>query len=474
MSFSVKKKKEPRFAEIFKTFSETEIEEFKEFVSLPVFSKGRNYSEFLDKTGKFYSGNVTSENQVNERTHWNRLSELTVLAEKFLILKNLDKNKFSADMLLLDELRERNISNFGIQKFNSFFKDASAKPASIVKANELYGICSSIFAQDFITEKADLTYSQFDMRFVQFITGILVFRIREFYLIMAKEANQNPFRNEIINMQDFEIILPYIKNHLNEYYPLVSFYFYLYKSLVNINDTYNYHVARNILLNELNNVSKEVRSDLLNYIIDYNIYRLNSENNTSSRELFYFIDLKIREKILECDIRNDSQNFRFITIVMNALALKKISWAERFVKKFGKLLPVSGRDYGISLAGAYIAYYKNDFQTCKKIVDRMKSLNAYGYIDSAKLNMRVSFELGKFEESFDIKRRLEEFLRVRKNITEQYFITAKEFCTLFNLLLKLRGFPSKENLFKLEHELSKGSLSGKMWIMRKMKEIKVI
>lgn len=474
MSFSVKKKKEPRFTKIFKTFSETEIQEFKEFVSLSVYSKGRNYSEFLDKAGKYYSGNVTAENPVNERTHWNRLSELAVLAEKFLVLKNLDRNKFSAEMLLLDELSLRNISNLGIQKFNSLFKVASAKSASIVKANEMYGIISSSFAKDFSDLKTELTYSQFDLRFIQFITGILVFRIREFYLIMGKKTDQIPFRNEIIKMQDFEIILPYIKNHLKEYYPLVSFYYYIYKSLVNINDTYNFHVARNILLNELNNVSKEVRSDLLNYIIDYNIYRLNFEGNTSSRELFHFIDLKIRENILDDDIRNDGQNFRFITIVMNALALKKISWAERFVNKFGKLLPASGRDNGISLAGAYIAYYKNDFQTCKKILDRIRNLNAYGYIDTAKLNMRVSFELGKFEESFNIKRRLEEFLRVRKNITEKYFITAKEFCTLFNLLLKLKSSPSKENLFNLEHELGKGSLSGKMWIMRKMKEIKVI
>lgn len=52
--------------EIIKTISESEIEEFKEFVSIPMLSKGRNYIEFPDKTGIYYKGNNSTENQKTE------------------------------------------------------------------------------------------------------------------------------------------------------------------------------------------------------------------------------------------------------------------------------------------------------------------------------------------------------------------------------------------------------------------------
>ena len=472
-----KKKKELRFFEIYRSFSESERKEFREFISISLFNKGRNYNGFLDKIQLKDDLIFEIADSNPDRTNWNRLSELTLLAEKFLTIKNLDNNKFSGELLLLNELNKRDIINLYDQKFKALYKSTSSKNPSLKKVNELLKIYNthlkSKSAVNNIQLRFDSFFNAFNLMYLKFVIGVLDFLINCFYIEKSNISSPLSYRDELNKIHDLNRHIIYVEKFLPEYYPLVSYYYYVYKSLLNPDDTYNYYIARKILTNDFKDSSKEFRSVLITYLIDYNIFKTNKTGQSESKELFYFVNIKMKDRMLDEDLKNDYQNFGFITYTMNALALNKIKWAENFVTIYGKYLPVQNRESGILLARAYIEYYRKDFYTCKKYLDQIIPYNPYSYIDSAKLNLRTCYELKKFEECFILLRRLQEYLRTKKNTNEIYISTAKLFCSAYILLLRLHDNPTMENLTKLEFLLSKNNIDGRKWIERKMNELKI-
>lgn len=473
-----KKKKELRFIEIYRSFSESEIREFREFISISLFNKGRNYNGILDKIQFKDDGTIELADSNISRTHWNRFSELFILAEKFLTIKNLEDNKFSGELLLLDELNKRDIINLYQQKFKAISKSTSSKNPSLNKINELLMMYNTFLksksAVNNFQLKSDSFFNSFNLSYLKFVIGILDFLINCFYIETSNIPRPLSYRDEFYKFQDLDRYIIYAKKFLPEYYPLVSYYYYVYKSLLNPDDTYYYYIARKILVNDFKDSSKEFSSALITYLIEYNVFKINRSGQTASKELFHFVNVKMKYKMLEDDLKQDYQNSGFISYTMNALALNKIKWAEIFVTKYGKYLPVQNRENGILLARAYIEYYRKNFDECKKYIDQICSYNPYSYVDSAKLNLRTCYELKKFEECFILLRRLQEYIRTQKNVSGIYISTAKHFCSAYILLLRLNNNPTKENLTKLEFLLNKNNLDGKKWIERKIKEINIL
>lgn len=471
------KKKKVRFLDIYSSFSEIEKKEFMEFTSINLFNKGRNYKEFLQSLRTGEKGILKLDDSKNDRTQSNRLSELTLLAEKFLTIKNFDSNKFCTETLLLDELNKRDIIHFYEQRYYALKKSIGLKKISFETINESYELNRLHKNNSRGKENSSETISAYrhnlDIRFIQFIIEILEYMVIEICLKNSDMSYVQTHRIKIFGMLDFNFILPYFKKHLPEYYHLVSFYYYIYRSFLNTEDTYNYYVARKILTNELKNISKEVRSELYQFMIEYNIGKMNDSRQSASKEIFYLVDKKLKEGMLDDRIKRDQTNSSFIDYTMNALSLKKFKWAENFINKFGELLQGEHKDDAIFLCRAFVEYYRKNFKACKEYVVKVKKINPYYYINASKLNLQSSYELNNFEECYTVLRRLQEYIRIQKKTSEHLIEYTREFCTSYLLLLRLKENPDKKNYLNLEYDLAEGNITGRKWIERKMKGIKI-
>lgn len=471
------KKKKVRFLDIYNSFSENERKEFMEFASISLFNKdGRNYTEFLHNLKTEENGILKMSEPGKDRTQSNRLSELTILAEKFLTLKNLDTNKFCSEIILLDELNKRDIRHFYDQRYSVLKKNTLQKKVGFEKINELYEINNFKKMVDLDKDNNSSTietyYNKFDYRFLQFIIEILEFMINELFFRSADMSYIKSYRNEILIKLDFNYILKYSKNHLREYYPLISFYYYIYRSLENTDDTYNYYLARKIFTSDLKILSKETRSVLIQYLIEYNIKKNNDSKQAASKEVFYFINIKHKEGMLEENFKNDYDNFKFVDYVLIALSLKKFKWVENFINRYGEFLQGKHKEDAVFLCRAFTEYHRNNFKTCKENADKVKKINPYYYINATKLNLQSSFELNNTEDCYAVLRRLQEYIRIQKKTSNHLIDFTRKFCTSYVLLLRLKDNPDKKNYLNLEYDLAEGSIVGRKWIERKMKEIK--
>ncbi len=467
-----------RFLEIYNTFSPSEEKEFWEFTAIPFVGKGRNYNKFhknlkADEKGiKSFRMNESKKN----KTYSNRISELTILAEKFLMMKNLDKNKFAAGTLLLDELAARKIFNYYKQRNMALKKITLQKKFSLTGINELYEIHRLLLKNTAEVPNSrniiNIHNQNFDYRLVQFIIEILDHRISEYYLQNYNPAYIQGHRTEIFRKLDLEYILSYFKKNLPEYYPLISFYYYIYKSFVNSDDKKYYLAAKRILIKDLTDMSKEDKSVLYKHLIEYNINRINNDELSAKKEMFFLLNKRIKEGMIGEEIGSLLQNFRFVDYIMIALSLNKLKWAENFIGRFGELLHEKYKDDTIFLCKAFLEYYRNNFPACKEFAGKVKKINPFFYIHASKLSMQSIFELNNFDECHIILKRLREYIRILKNTNKQLLEYTAEFCSSFALLLRLKDNPGKKNYLSLEFNLSKGSIAGRKWIKRKMEEIK--
>lgn len=470
------KKNNTRFIEIYNTFSIKEKEEFKEFISISLFNNGRKYKGFLDNLKLNSEGHVEMCCIQNNRTFYNRLSELTNLAVKFLTIKNLERNKFSSEMILLDELANRNIDNFYEQKFDALKKNVSGKSMSIEKINELYSI-NRLFLKNTSglkndVNKIDSYRSNSDLRFIQFISGNIDLMIQEYFIKQTKEPQTESHRELMFESMDIDLILNYVKSNIPEYYPVISFYSYIYKAFVELNDSY-YMKARNILTDDFINISDEFKSKLLQYLIDYQIMTMNINKKAANDELFFLVNEKLNSGVFEEELRSATDNSAFINYVNNALALGKYEWVEDFINDYGNFLPAELRENGINLSNAFLSYYKKDFISCREYSGKVEKVNIYYYIFSSYLYIQASYELKKAEECYLVLKRLKEYLRT-KNECDRFMVSfAQGFCNCFALLLKLNENPNRKNYMNLEYELNKKEKIELQWIKNKLAEINV-
>lgn len=113
--------------DVLKSLSKEEFKKFKLFSSSPYFTKKKNLSEFLNLLSKFHPNyedkTLTDEylksklNNINESTLRNYFSDVTILLVKFMKYLASDTNSISQQILLLEELDNRNlVSSYEKQK----------------------------------------------------------------------------------------------------------------------------------------------------------------------------------------------------------------------------------------------------------------------------------------------------------------------------------------------------------------------
>lgn len=134
----MKQKSKFKFFSIYNTFSETEKSEFRLLISSPLFNKEkRNYTAILNGIESDILSDSEFTETSNKRNLWNRLSELTKLAERFLVLKATEPENFSYELILLKELKKRNLDEHFEKKFTKIKTEVDNSLFSVSKVNNL-------------------------------------------------------------------------------------------------------------------------------------------------------------------------------------------------------------------------------------------------------------------------------------------------------------------------------------------------
>lgn len=470
-------KRKIKFFTIYDTFSETERKNFKIFISSPLFNGGRDYTDIIEdiESHKFKYAELT-ESKAN-RTLWNRFSELTKLAERFLVIRSAEQENYAYDLLLLKELKKRNLDDYFSKAAEKLLPEIKiALPATLksnvfFEAGELY--------QDYLkSREKDMEFEdQFrdasDYKIAFFVLDLLERLIELWERKLSNSIKSDLYLEEFYQTLDIKSILPYIRSNVSEMYPLIAFYYNLYNALRDPLNTKHYRTAKNIFYRELDFLPDERKEKIYFYLIEYNIELHNRFVPGADRELFRLMNKKLLEGLYS-DIKDTNYTTNhFRDYVFTALSLNKMDWIEKFINEFGSKLPIEFRSDIIMMVKVTVMITNKQFSDAKARIKRVKRINPFAYIDISQLKLIVSYELGEIDECYRELRRLMEYLNAERKVQQDLIKFTGIFCESFHLLLKLRENPTKKNLYNLQFELSKGNITGRRWIKLKMEEIQI-
>lgn len=263
-------------------FSKTDMKEFGDFVSSPFFNKEKvlerlaayliNHYPAYDTPGlvkesvflHLYPGKKYSDGLMR-----NIISDLLNLAEEFLMIKNLDKDKFRKDMLLMNELKSRKLPNHFLkkkEKTEKLVEQSSAKDGFYYdKKTELNMLYSS-----FLKETED-TYIRENMLFQD--TSDLItagFLVKILYYNTYMLTRQSHIANFSFTLNFSGEIDIFLENEGKRFLEIshIGCYYFCFK-LLQTNDEKYFYILKDFIKNNFNELDREERKSIQSVLENY-------------------------------------------------------------------------------------------------------------------------------------------------------------------------------------------------------------
>lgn len=474
--------------EIIRALSPAELKGLSEYIHSPFFNKNRNVIKLFDYICKLAPD--FPEEKMKKETAFRKIFGgadyndgfmrtlifiITKLSEDYLAYINFSSDRFKPGNALLDELYKRNINrilakniktiektfsaeqNHDDRYFRALFEFTNIKNESGVLKNK------KLNSRE-VTE--DLTPVLMDYHVKQF----LITSLNSFIFILNRKHLVN-IEHELLYLDE---ILAHLENNLNRYsgIPLLMLlYNQLRLNLEPDNEEY-YREMKKIALNENNKLSY---LDRYNGIIGLQNFCMRQYNAGDQKYLSEYF--KLIEFILPGQYYSDAeggdfypQNFKnFVTVALN---LSKFEWVENFIKQYSRKLHPNSRDNAYNFSMAKVFFGKKEYTKALGFVSRVSYQDLYYKLDVRQLTLMIYYELGMYNEAFDLMDSYKKFIVNNKLLSALMKKKHLFFIKYCSELLKIKIYGKSKKIRQLEKEIRNSPDSlGVSWLLIKLGEL---
>lgn len=466
---------------LLKTFQKEEFRDFCMFVNSQYFNRENVLiilTGILKKHYPSFTGNDLMKEKVysklfpgkkyNDAVLRNAVSDLLKLAEEFLKTVQLKKDPFYGQYLLLKELTNR--------KQQKLFKMNYKKAEHILKET---GIVDEIYYQNVFLLSDELrrnvVVNSSRILFKDDNLNEQAYNLHLHYLIeniklYAIMLNQRKFTyDHVFDFSLFEILLKYIEDNFD-----------LYKKIPYINIFYNcvmlFKTEEKKYFNELKYLTK-THFKKLTLTDRKNMYMVLSNHSTSQIKSgkfeFYEEMFDIYLEMLRSKAYLEGNNFMahyiYNAIAMNAIALGKTEWAEKFLNKYKSHIHEDFRDsiYNCCMSNYHIE--KKEFDQALDKLSRVKTIDINFKLNINTTLLKIYFRKNESESFLSLVDSFRHFIKRNKEMRLSDRTSYNNFLLYLKKLFILKTGDQKYNysdIMILKSSLEKNSeTSYKKWLL---------
>jgi len=469
------------------SFTIKELEEFRLFISCPLFTNGRNYFPFLEyvlktknKSDKHSlpekikaSGN---ENSISKQTLRNRCSELNKLCEDFLIYKGLSENKSERDKFLFEKMKEKKLYQPLINKLRKSIKQLNHEKFDVPKLKNLISL-SEIYS-GYLTEtnKIETLYNEFyDYSKQVFCLNLLVYFQISFEFIQ-QELNDRKYESNYItaclrNLDIGETMSEFRKSD-SIVFKVTSMNYYLFKAFGKDISGIFYSESHKIFTETMPCLKDSYKINIFRILINLCIKKLNEGELNYRYELFKLYNEKLSQK-LTADLENNTYTFNhFRDYIFIGIAIKKYKWVENFIQNYSGKLPVGIRKDETMLSYAKLYFEKKNYKRSLENLNEVNASHYLQYIDSSLLKLCNYYELEKYEEAFlEIDKQIH-FLKNHREIPRIQHFYCINFVKIYKKLIRIKTEPVFSDKGIINKELAGYKhIAKRNWLQKKIFEL---
>ena len=467
---------------ILKTFSKSEIKEFRKYLSSTFLSEGRNHIAFFDKLIRYYpdfekkkvSIEALFKDIKNPETLHFTISHIIKLAYDYLYFKHKREDKVDKYIELSQIARNRGLYGYALNFINDAEKALKEKKTD----KEHYYNMYKIYMEKIVT------YFRLGDLQNQFTSGIKMTEYFSIYLmgqtvrlqdiLRTYEGNydfdyQSTYLSYLINSIDFQYSEENIEKLMIEKTSLVKIYGLFFSQIKNEkNDKYFQEINKNLEKGydelapyEIATIATKLQNDLL---------WINKGNIDNYLPSYFEAVKKYVLNIYNINFKMDANTFRNIYLV--AIELDEIEWAEDFIEKYGKVLYPEKRDDMVRWAYGMLYFRKKEFEKSLYYLNSVKDVVDMFKFDIRRDILKLYYELKYFDnipaliDSFrhflSNTQTLNAFTKAKSRKFIEYFSKLHN-CTITKDISKIRSLQKQ-----VENDIA---ISNDAWMKDKLKEL---
>lgn len=472
---------------ILKSFSKQDIKEFGLFVQSPYFNTNQSVIKLFEQIKKFhpeFEENMPDKILLFEKTFGKikyddnflrvtvfRLLELT---KEYLIHRNLNRNRFKKDTILIDELNYCELYDLMLKSISELEKRADKLK---VKDDEIYYVkyrleyfkneikaknTKMVTYKDTLNE--DLMLEQRNLNLYFFISSLKFFQ----YFLNQKDfvVNAKGCPDFINNILEF---LELNKDYLN--IPAIKSNYLLIQLMISKADKYFYELKR-MLIEDKDELSYLEKFNIISVLRNYAHRKLNEGSAEFTDSIIEVTKFSIDNDILS---NTESGRFisetRFMNLIWTANLSKETGWLEEFIKKFTNRIEPDKRQYVLAYCNAVIEFKKRNFQSSIEKLGKSGPIkNVYYKAAIKQLTLMNYYELKWFFPAAELLDAYRHFVKTDKLLPETYIQRCNSFINYFNRLLKINDNP-QQNVFEISELIDELKSTSQTWLLKKALEL---
>jgi hypothetical protein len=466
--------------------SKQEMQRFIDFAESKYFSGERKYRKSLEclqrlhETGFHGMSNakllthLSNELGTSNRTLLNRLSELYLIFENFLIIEQLKNNVVEKDLLLLTSLFDRK----GFRLFDYLSKKVKKSDGFLAMDLKTLENLNKIGHLESLAAFERGNYGEYQ----RLSSALSIFTTAHYLISLFRDSSEkiqqgiagmSPgklYSNIILENINLDKVFKLLKEEDNLLYNYVMIYYLIYKCFSDNSDTSYFQKVRKIHKQILNDITAEENESIYFAFTTYCINQVSIGRDEFYRTIFDIIKEKLNSGY-DSELRKDNypvNNFRDYVII--GLRVGEIEWVRDFISKYAPLLPDSYKVDETNISFGRIAQYEGDYERALKHLEKIKKKNYLHYLDTLTLRIRSYCELDRTDEAYLEIERLKQYVNYHKEIPE---VLMKDHTYFINDVLALLRYSEKQlTSADLMYKLcNRKSHKPRPWITEKLNRI---
>lgn len=482
-----------KIIDIFKSFSEDEIKKFREFLNSPFHNKNKKAISLFEILSKYHphyqNKNLIKENlyqqiffngknfpDYNDASLRNLLSDLMILAEKFLAHISFESDDFYFNERILKELSERKLVRI-------FEKNLKTGESAIIK-KEFEG--EGVYYKKFVIEELKSSSSQFydDLKlyksdfnikaseYLTYFYFIKIFKMINFFEFQ-KQYNIDNLSNiaeKVIKELNFSHILESVKQKSMDDYLILSVYIKMYQALANPDDDeYYFNFKKKVLEND-NLFSLLERYGLYICMTNSCVQKIDKGNEKFFKECFEIYKIMFEKNLFDVYPGYFSMT-TFTAIVTTGVAAKEFDRVEKFIKEYSEKLNPEHKSDALNYSLAQLNFNKKEFGKALEYISQTDTEFSNFKFQLKILLLKIYFELGDYDSLYYTSDSFTHFLNKNKIVGKNYKIEFNNFIKILDLLIKFKFNKEQKYSFKIKKSLENTAIASRRWLIEKFKEL---
>lgn len=477
---------------LLRSFSKKEFKEFEKFAST-YFTSGRDVSglikllrishpEFKDEHIKkekifelLYPGK-----KYNDGIMRAQIASITKAVEDFLIYSHLSNETVKREMILLKDLRKRNLYKFYESHFAALEKSIYKLD---VETGERYQFLSELYEESLIYFVSINNAKAYHKYFYEYVNACVCSWILKSFesarqdKILKKFYNYEPapniFSSYMKNLNVIDFLQDIKEPELTHYKKTIELYYVLFTAFVN-NEQQDPQDAIEKPFELFNSIKSSMpyaeKKLIYRNIHDIYMQMYNSGISSAKHHIYALINEMLRDKIFNTAGGTDFELNLFRTILLGAF--DKPGWVEKTVNEYSHLLNDEVRDVMISFALTFINIGKDKPEKALEYLSKLEYITFISKSDVKILSLMIYYDLNYYEEALSTIDAFKHYMANSKEMSSVYKTIFGNFTNYILKLFKLRESFDKNEAEYLSHQIKTAKMIGyDSWLLKKVEAL---